>query len=47
MENLRDVQCRFSPYEILDVEVDASPEIIKKKYKQLSLCEHSDPPEGL
>ena len=30
----------YSPYEILDVAEDATPEEIKKKYRQLSLCEY-------
>ena len=37
---------RFSsPYELLDLGEEATPEEIKKKYRQLSLCEHlpSDP----
>ena len=29
-----------SPYEMLDISEDATPEDIKKKYRQLSLCEH-------
>ena len=29
-----------SPYEILDISEQASAEEIKKKYRQLSLCEH-------
>ena len=31
---------RTSPYEILDIDETASAEEIKKKYRQLSLCEH-------
>ena len=31
--------CR-SPYDILDLDETATPEMIKKKYRQLSLCEH-------
>ena len=38
------LSCRLltahSPYEILDLDVTATPEEIKKKYRQLSLCEH-------
>lgn len=33
---------RNSPYDILDIEEDATPETIKKKYRQLSLCEELD-----
>lgn len=28
----------LSPYETLDIEETASPDAIKKKYRQLSLC---------
>lgn len=30
-----------SPYDILDLEFSATPEDIKKKYRQLSLCMHA------
>lgn len=32
---------RRSPYEILDISDEATAEDVKKKYRQLSLCEHS------
>ncbi len=36
-----DTSC--SPYEILDISDEATPEEIKRKYRQLSLCEHPNP----
>ncbi len=37
--------CIFSsPYEILDLGEEATTEDIKKKYRQLSLCEHPTEP---
>jgi hypothetical protein len=33
----------FSPYDILDVEDNATHEVIKKRFRQLSLCESSSP----
>ena len=30
---------KLNPYDILDLEVDVTPDGIKKKYKQISLCE--------
>jgi preprotein translocase subunit Sec63 len=32
-----------SPFEILDINEDSTPEAVKKRYKQLSLCEHPSP----
>ncbi len=36
----RHIDRAYSPYEMLDIHEDATPEEIKKKYRQLSLCEH-------
>lgn len=33
----------YSPYDILDLDETAKPEDIKRKYRQLSLCEHTPP----
>ena len=31
----------YSPYDILSLDETAKPEDIKRKYRQLSLCEHN------
>lgn len=33
----------YSPYDILSLDETAKPEDIKRKYRQLSLCEHNPP----
>jgi hypothetical protein len=34
---------RYSPYDILSLDETAKPEDVKRKYRQLSLCEHNPP----
>lgn len=33
----------YSPYDTLNLDETAKPEDIKRKYRQLSLCEHNPP----
>jgi DnaJ homolog subfamily C member 8 len=35
---------KLNPYDVLDLDGKASPEDIKKKYRQISLCKHLPEP---